>query len=930
MKFALFAAVAATGIGFGVLAQAVMPGESVDSQKIRRWVETEGSGYRSPEAFRYPYVSTYYVRPTVVAGETQEIRFFVTDFDSSKIRFLDDTFRFTVFLSVSGPKGVKVHTQKGVKSGDGSFDLGKLPVGDYRIALWAQDAKGRESHRVWQEFRVRTAKDLEIPAKAVYRMAEADLEAYGIRNDGDYGRRIEVPVDLPAKASMEEKRNHSRRTIGEYLRENPHTPAKRPGYAVYVPVSDGKIHFLAFERSLVVRDGGYDTNAVERAAVATSDGLQRLLDDKAAAGFRKVVLLPGCYRLSASRALFVPDRMTLDLNGATLKLHEFAGAGACMVNLEGVSDAHLVNGTLEGDYYEHDYAHSPHNSEWVQGVTISGAARYSSVSNVLVKDVTGYGGSNGIGDGKRGKLVYFVSDVGKFVPGGLNAKTGELDARDKYRFTTDYLSLEKAKKFGRLQVSRYLGYQGRATQVWQMTGCWYDANRDPISGETLFQYREVDIPEKAAFLRVSVEAQSVEAAEKASLTLCLFQYPVNCAVTDCTFDRCRCVGYAASAMRNMLFDGNEFRFSGEVAARCAFDAEDGWDQMQDVTLTRNWFHDNTVNNSILTCAGHNFVLERNRCDVHLWGRTHSPCVRDNDIGQATYFCDSRWRSGYGRFEDNRYSKGVRIATSGGYMTSGWDFVLSGLDMTDANTNVTVATDLGGRLLSCRIANRSARVANATACVFENCTAEFIPDGRWYGCSVSGGTFRNFYRTNAYERCTFEGVQLNNFREGLQTFTDCVFRDCTFYGLSAANVRFIRCTFSNTTMTGGYWSTPASLVWQNCKIGLGAKPLLDLGQYTIGSIGFDDCAVTAASRDAGGALFYVSDLRSLKTDDQVGTVVVRRCKFGPGVGKVLSINKKGKDQPKKRIVLRTKDNRLAKGAVLLPPDEKRETWKVEGK
>lgn len=926
----LLALSVALGFAAETLAQAVIPGEFTDPGNIRRQALAEVAGYYPPEAFRYPYVATYYVKPTVLAGETQEIRFFVTDFDSSKVRFLDDSFRFTMFLAVHGPQGTKVHTQKGVKSGDGCFPLGKLPVGDYRIALWAQDAKDRESHRVWQEFRVRTAKDLSIPAKSIYRMTAADLAEYAIRNDGDYARRIEVPVEPLGKGStLEAQRRQAHERIADYLRENPHKPAKRPGYAVYIPVADGKIHFRAYERSVVVRDAGYDTNAVEQVALATSDGLQRFLNDKAAAGFRKVILLPGCYRLSATRTLSVPNRMTLDLNGATLKLHEFAGASACMVRLEGVKDSHLVNGTVEGDYYEHDYEHSPNNSEWVVGVFIGGAARYCTISKVLVKDITGYGGGNGLGDGKEGRQYFFYGgEVGKFVAGGLNAKTGALDTRDTYRATSDFLSLEKAKKFGRLQVSRFLGYQGLATLSWQMTGCWYDAKQKFISSETLFQYREVEIPERAAFLRLSVEAPSAEAATKAGLSLCLFQYPINCAITDCTFDRCRCVGFAPCAMSNMLFDGNEFRFSGEAAARCAFDAEDGWDQMQDTTFTRNWFHDNPVNNSILTCAGHNFILERNRGDIYFWGRTHSPCVRDNDIGQATYFCDSRRRSGYGRFENNRYTKGVRIGTSPGNMTAGWDFVLTGLDLSASNSELTVGADLGGRFLSCRFANRSARVANAMACSFENCTADFIPDGRWYGCTATGGEYKNFYRTNDYEKCTFEGVKFHNFSKGRQTFTDCTFRDCSFTALPSANVRFIRCTFANTTFNGGYWATPATLAWRDCRIEIGAKPFLDLGQYTIGAIGFDGCSVSSASRTGSAALFYVSDVRSLKTDNEDGLIVLRKCTFAAGITNVVSVTKSQSLDSKKRVTLRAKGNRLPKGAAILAPDAKRATWRVE--
>ena len=932
-------------------AQAVVPGDQTDPTAAGKAArkQKESGAYRTPEALKFPYVSTYYVRPVVTTDEPAEIRYYVTDFDHSKVRFLDDTFRFDIFLDVRGPKGSNVHRQQGVKSGDGCFALGRLPAGDYQVGLWARDAQGRESHRVWQEFRVRAAQDLVIPPEKTYVMTAADLKAYGIRNDGDYGRKIPVTVEPLAKGNLAEQKTNSLAAIDAYLAAHPHRPAARPGYAIYVPTTAaGKVHERSFERARVVLDAGYDTNAVEQAAIATADGLQRLLDEKAAAGFRRVVLLPGAYRLSASRTLLMPDSLTVDLNGATLKQNAFTGDHARIVRFASAADAHLVNGTLEGDYYEHDYANSPNNSEWPLGVDITGASKHCTVERVLVKEITGYGGGNGIGKDARGGLSYFAASVGAFVPGGLNPRDGTLDESDAFRFTTDFLPLEKAKAEGRLQVSKCLGYQGRVTRSWRMTGCWYDVERRFLASETLFQYREVPIPARATFLRVSVEAESAEAATKAGLATCLFRYPINCAVKDCTFDRCRCVGYAASAMRNMLFEGNEFRWSGESLARCAFDAEDGWDQMQDVTFTRNWFHDNPYNNSILTCAGHNFVLERNRGGIHFWGRTHSPCVRDSDIEMAAYACDGRLRSGYGRYNDegNRYSRGVRLlARSARNGDPDWEVVLRGLDFTGEPTNRIVRVESGGRLESCRFANAETCVGSAKDCVFDRCWGSHIPGGNWSGCVVTGGVFQSFgnsygqpVRTNDFESCAFTDTAFKHLRGGLQTFRDCVFRNCEFVFLAGSNVRFVRCTFVGTTFVGGYWSQPSRLGFFDCRIELGAKPFLGLGLYTIGRIGFQGCTVTAAA-GSDAPLLNISDLRPLKSGDgkkswdaEDGGVAIRNCSFGPGVRKAIAVGKGSRAQVStKMLAFRLDGNRMTdEGAVVYAPADGLPRWKVKGK
>ena len=117
-------------------AQAVVPGEFTDPSNLRRQVAEQG-GYQTPEALKFPYISTYYVKPKVMATEEASIGYFVTDWDSSKIRFLDDSFRFDIYVEYYAESNTpKRLVQKGVKSGDGVFNLGRLPKGDYSVGIW--------------------------------------------------------------------------------------------------------------------------------------------------------------------------------------------------------------------------------------------------------------------------------------------------------------------------------------------------------------------------------------------------------------------------------------------------------------------------------------------------------------------------------------------------------------------------------------------------------------------------------------------------------------------------------------------------------------------------------------------------------------------------------------------------------------------------
>ena len=892
----------------------VLPGYLTDPSVLKDQMPEDGS-YQPPEALRYPYVSTYYVKPTVTTGDAVKVGFFVTDFESSKIRFLDDSHRFTAFLEYR-PKGgaSNVLTLADLPSGDAEFDLGRLPAGEYEMRVWAVDAKGRESHRVIHDFRVVDPADLEIPADKVYRMTEEDLAAYGIRNDGDLERVVHVATNGTSTVVKEKRKGV-------------------PGYVVTVPLDPetGKLPWQAFKKAKVVYDEGYDKAAVEADAVKTALGLQKLVDEKAAAGFRRFVMLPGTYRLSWTNAVEVPSGLTLDLGEAILKQNGFTGSSSTLVRFASATDAHLVGGTLEGDYWEHDYAGSPNNSEWPTGFFLAGDTWYCSVEGVKVAEITGYGGQNGIAKDDKGWLSFFFERLPAFAPGGLDPRTGEVDASDEYRFTTDYKDLKPVleKGRGRLQISKFLGYQGRATRSWQMTVAWYDAEKRFLSAETAWQYREMWIPEGAAFLRVSVEDESAEAANESGLAATAFRLPVNCAVKDCSFERCRCVGYAASAMKNMLFEGNFFTASGESAACCAFDAEDGWDQMQDVYFLRNVFRDNPRNNSILTCAGHNFVLEENDGDIYFWGRTHSPCVRGNRVGSATYRCDSRLRSGYGRFDGNEYAKAVHLGVNDS-RSDGWDYVLADLDLDGGSAPFVLDVGPAGRVVNCRFRNMGVGIANAYACSFENCTDtssyQPFPGGRWYEVTVKDCDFNRFRLTNDWERCHFRGTKLGGFYGGRFAAKDCDFADCSIFGLREASLRFGGCTFEGTDLQGNWWEPPSGLLFKDCTIRTkDDAPFLRLGVYTVGRIGFDGCTVSGKQ-----ALVDVKDLRRIalppnadpeaNPDRKPGSVLFRRTKWESEAGTVLTHAKDGNPSPKK-IAIVDRENDWPEGVAVaadLPP------------
>ncbi len=113
-----------------------------------------------------------------------------------------------------------------------------------------------------------------------------------------------------------------------------------------------------------------------------------------------------------------------------------------------------------------------------------------------------------------------------------------------------------------------------------------------------------------------------------NLSIQYFRIPTHCSFKNVKYENCRCVGMAPAAMKDMLVENCEFTNCGQSGAKCALDAEDGWDSMQDVTFKSLKFNANP-NNYFLTCAGHNFIIDgQQNGKAYIWERTRSLIIKN--------------------------------------------------------------------------------------------------------------------------------------------------------------------------------------------------------------------------------------------------------------------------------------------------------------
>lgn len=777
-----------------------------------------------------PYISTYYIEPKVSPNEDVIIDYYVTDYYHKEYTEEDTSETFTITVKIDGQTDI---VKKNVKAGDNSINIGKFKTtGEQKFSIIATDQYGRNSHELFNFFLVEDSDEKEKNSKE-YVMTKDDLIKYNIKNTDTYENKyiatlnLEEPTSETVKAELEK--------IAETIIPNSNT------YTCIIAdtVGNGEPGNLWGETIVKYADD-YNKDTVMQEAANTRAGLQQLLDDISFQGYTSIKLLPGTYRIDHEETIFIPSNFTLDMNGATIKLNQFAGDSALMVTLNNTYDSHVINGTIEGDYYSHDYANSPNNSEWVMGISIGGESKYSSFENLTVKDITGYGGGNGIAKSRDESLYYTYQQptaIGDtFELSDINRKTGET-IESESRTTSDFIDIAGYDGIGYLSVSRYLGYQGNSCNTWNMIAHFYDGEQNYISSVDGYFYRRIAVPDGARYMKVTI----LEESYPTDLSVQYFRVPTHCSFKDIKFENNRCVGLAQSAMNNMLVENCEFTRCGQSSAKCAYDAEDGWDQMQDVTFRNLNFHDNP-NNDFLTCAGHNFVIENMKAGkVYFWERTNSYVVRNCDnIDSANLGHTTRQRTGYVRFYNNTVNGNISIGAA--EENDNWPLTIKDCTINGRAENVVDK----GLYLRCTIGAATKNNSNST-------WNTALGTGNFKDCTIKDKSGEN--SGGVYYNCTFNNINGNI--HGTFDIENCTIDNWNVNGGGYdPNYTFTNSNLNNFSITFGYWYEGAVTTFDNCTIN-NEDYLLKLPHYSMKQpISILNSSFTSDGND--GMVFYYDD------------------------------------------------------------------------
>ena len=770
-----------------------------------------------------PYISTYYIKPIVKPGEEVLIDYYITDYYYKEYLEDDYSLTFTVTVRIGGKEDKIYHN---LKAGDHQVSLGSFTIeGEQKFSILCTDKYGRNSHELFNFFLVQG--DVKVKE---YVMTEDDLATYNIKNTDDYEEKVYVKVDkltdTTTGTKIEEVANATVVPSHKYICFIGTTEEDENGNPIMQTTA------ARFWLNTIVKYADdYDKNAVLTEATNTRIGLQKLLDDKKAAGYNRLLLLPGIYRIDHLGTIYVPDRFTLNMNGATLKENQFTGDSSLMISLDSTFDSHVLNGNIEGDYFSHDYVNSTNNSEWCMGTSISGLCKYSSFENIKIKNITGYGAGSGIS--KKSGYIYFAKALGNvFKLGDISIIDGSIISSTE-RQSTDFIDISSHTKYDYIAINKYLGYQGMLGGSWSLILHFYDNSKKYIKSISAFQYRRTRIPSNSYFMKVTI----LSSTASSDFWIVYFKVPCHCNFTNIEFNNCRCVGLAQGAMNDMFVNNCKFTLNGQSGAFCAYDAEDGWDQMQDVTI-KNCNFINNYRNDFLTCAGHNFIIDGQvNGKIYMWERTRSSVIincNNTNITLQSGGANTIVKHGIYRVYNNNFTDG-NVANN----LSKNNSCIGSLSGVIYNSIIGAYGD-NSFYNNCEINISKSFICNLYKITMINCTLKPIPEfNDRYKLSFMTGHNESYY----FENCNFLG------KSSLGGNAD-------FY-----SGHFFKCNFENVNIFPNVNANSDDLIlFENCSINCSENNLIYYRPFaytkgTFTNLEFKDCIITISKTNSSFIYAY---------------------------------------------------------------------------
>ena len=554
----------------------------------------------------------YYPGKQKVSSNETIIPIYFSDYYQREYYYEDTSLRFNLRIDVDG----NVRWIDNLPAGDHDISLGVLPVGEHRFSFEVtQVGTNLKSQRLFNKVWI-VDNTNDITASQTYNVTSNDLSKHNIT------------LGLTSSATKEQMSNN-RNGMREMLAE---------------------IHDKGYRKIILPANSIIRVNATEN---DTRDP-------------KKI----GGDRWAFQRCIVIPTNTTVDLNGSTIKLHpyddrEFGDVGRVynyMVTFTDCVDSHLINGTIEGDYFERQSAtfytdtetgktsngldHA--NGEHCSCIAINGG-RYNSIDNLTIKQITGYNcqcertmkelptvnmcyhwGEN---------LGCWLNGNNKDIINGVETTVAE------ERCTSDFVDISKLLPYKAFSSGKMLS-DYPSGGYYEVLLSFYDENKNFIESFVGYQAREADIPANSKYLRITINGKHTDLSAEPDFFL---MHPLYAEYTEWNniefVDNRTCCN--PNRFKHLRVYNCNFTRSGQSITPIALDAEDGGATMQDIFIENCSIKEYapTQSGDAICVGGLNVVIQNN--NNLSWGiraQVIGATIRNNVGGRTSCGIEKGWRT----------------------------------------------------------------------------------------------------------------------------------------------------------------------------------------------------------------------------------------------------------------------------------------------
>ena len=715
-----------------------------------------------------PYISIYYYNPKPYNDETIVIPLYITDFYQREYYYNDTSLKFRLRYEVDGV----VNYIDNLIAGDYNLTIGTLSVGTHWYSVQVIDSSGRVSRRIFNDVLVVDRATYDITEDQTYTITNADLSRYNINKEN---------------------------------------------------------------------------STVETDMINNRVGLTNLFANLQSQGYRKVILPKGTYRVNRCIRLgtvekqncpiIIPSDLTVDMNSSTFKMHPYddreygdiAKVENLMVRMTGCHDSHLINGTLEGDFFERrdnlvweedgSNAISDSNGEH-DNTFIAYGGEFCSLDNMTIKQTTGYNcGALYNGNKGWGTLGAWADDTS--VENGI-------DITKKGYVTSAIGTMDDSLIAGHYIVaSVWLAMGGLKGLYWDIDFHFYDKDQAFMETIKVYQFTRCRIPKGAKYFRVTFKGTS---ADMKGLSIHHMEVARYFTCNNCHWiDNRTCANPAQAQFYTFL--NCDFTRSGQSITPCEIDLEDGWEQQQDIFVKGCTILERAGTADVIDNSGINHVYEDNtNMSFTIRYRVVGTTIRNNKncnigfvlgwmTGNTARICNNTnitsANLGYTQTDFWGYEK-IKVKLKDNTMTLDYVNRANGFYVLDNNSISITGTTFNIHCTNCNIA-----IATDKGYIGGNILMESCIFSAGEGFDEAKFSFNSLDADRQYVNCTYISpvyfANHNAFNSGV--WNGCTFNDTLLINPKASNkmgdIQFNKCVFKGTTTISIQKAADCYIQFNNC-------------------------------------------------------------------------------------------------------------------